>query len=108
MVFSQGCGIGGYHASIYKYMPEPFPYSGTFRNSEGLNLAYRIRLPYQKFGDSGRIPLFLYIDGSGPFPLESIRDTFLSHYQSKGFIAAMKQKRGVPPSEVAIPAMSPS
>ncbi len=91
-----GCGISGYHFAIFK---SQFPYSGKFKNSEGLNLAYRIRFPYQKLGDSKKIPLFLYIDGSGPFPLDMTKDNILSHYQSKGFVAAMKQKRGVKPSE---------
>lgn len=96
IILSQGCGIGGYHFAIYKTQ---FPYSGKFKNSIGLNLAYRIRFPYQKIGNSNKLPLFLYIDGSGPFPIDMAKDDILCHYQSKGFVAAMKQKRGVAPSE---------
>lgn len=95
VVFS-GCGIGGYHMSIYKYS---FPYSGVFKNSEGLNLAYKIHHPYKKYRDSTKLPLFLYIDGSGPYPVDMTRDNILTYFQSKGFVAATKQKRGVDPSE---------
>ncbi len=92
----QGCGIGGYHIAIYK---SSFPYSGAFRNSSGINLAYRIRFPSYKAGDTSKRPLLLYIDGSGPFPLDMAKDNLLSHFQSDGFVAAMKQKRGVKPSQ---------
>jgi dienelactone hydrolase len=96
ITLSPGCGIGGYHFAIYKTQ---FPYSGKFTNSIGLNLAYRIRFPYKEFSDSSKMPLLLYIDGSGPFPLSMHSDRLLSHFQSRGFVSAIKQKRGVAPSE---------
>ena len=95
-IIVQGCGIGGYHIAIYK---SNFPYSGVFRNSAGLDLSYRIRFPIYEIGDISKKPLLVYIDGSGPFPLDMTKDNILSHFQSKGFISAMKQKRGIKPSQ---------
>lgn len=92
----QSCGMFGYHFSIYK---SKFPYSGVFQNREGLQLVYRIRFPYLELKDSTKIPLVLYIDGSGSNPIDYTRDNILAHFQSKGFIAAMKQKRGVKPCD---------
>ena len=87
----QACGIGGYNAGIWK---AEFPYSGKFTNTAGINLAYRIRFPYVELNVPVRLPLFLFIDGSGPFPLGVHIDSLLSHFQSRGFIAAAIQKQG--------------
>ncbi len=84
----------GYHVSIYK---SKFPYSGVFKNRDELQLAYRIRFSYLEPEDSSKTPLVLYIDGSGPYPIDYARDKILTHFQSKGFVAAMIQKRGVKP-----------
>ena len=96
LVLLPGCGIGGWHISIFK---NRVPFTATFQNSEGLQLAYRVRLPAYAPGEKPKRPLFVYIDGSGKVPLDLTRDQILAHFQSRGFVAAMKQKRGVTPSE---------
>lgn len=90
-----GCGIGGYHVMIFKNRPS---FTDSFKNVDNIDLVYKILLPYQKEGQINKHPLFIYIDGSGPHPLDMARQGILVHFQSVGFVAAMKQKRGVKPS----------
>ncbi len=90
---AQGCGYG-----LVWYRSDAFPYSGNFENSRGLHLAYRIRHPYPSFERTAKLPLLIYIDGSG-YPLDATKDQILAHFQERGFVAAMKQKEGVAPSE---------